>query len=131
MSQVTIETKLREEMLDITGLVNRKLAEMGASDGLCVVNCPHTTAGLVVNEGADPDVSRDILCALNKIVPSSGYRHSEGNSPAHVKSALVGISQTLPVKGGRLAMGRWQSLFFCEFDGPRTRNVQIAFIPSK
>lgn len=131
MNQVTIETKLREEMLDITGLVNRKLAEMGASDGLCVVYCPHTTAGLVVNEGADPDVSRDILCALNKIVPSSGYRHSEGNSPAHVKSALVGISQTLPVKGGRLAMGRWQSLFFCEFDGPRTRNVQLAFIPSK
>lgn len=125
MKRLDVCSKQREEMIDITNAVNLFLADIGATDGICHLWCPHTTAGLCVNEGADPNVKRDILFALDKIVPSAGYRHAEGNSTAHVKSVLTGSALLLPCQKGRLALGVWQAVYFCEFDGPRDRSVYI------
>jgi secondary thiamine-phosphate synthase enzyme len=95
-------------------------------DGACVVYVPHTTAGVTINENADPDVAADILAQLEKMVPrGAGYRHREGNADSHVKATMTGFSQTIPVRGGRLVLGAWQGIFFCEFDGPRTRTVMV------
>lgn len=129
MLALTVPTASREQLVDMTAEVNRALASLGAGDGLCHLWCPHTTAALAVNEGADPDVASDVLSALRRIVPPGGYRHAEGNSPAHVKSVLAGPFLLLPVRAGRLALGPWQSVFLCEFDGPRNRRVEIRFIP--
>ena len=113
-------------MVDITDSVLRALRDEGVVDGLCVVYCPHTTAAITINENADPDVARDVLGELNKIVPfDDGYRHGEGNSAAHIKSSLVGASETLLVEGGRPVLGTWQGIYFCEFDGPRSRRVIV------
>jgi len=124
---IDVQTKRRTEMIDITARVQESLR--GASDGTCVVYTPHTTSAITINEGADPDVCRDIDAALTRLFPREGdYRHAEGNSDAHLKSVIVGSSQTLLVEGGRLLLGRWQSIFFCEFDGPRARKVHVRFI---
>ncbi len=126
MTRFTLRTNARCEMIDITDRVAILLKESGIRDGSCRVFVPHTTAAVTINENADPDVPRDILASLDRIVPlSDHYRHAEGNAAAHVKASLLGSSRTVFIENGRLVLGRWQSLFFCEFDGPRTREVLI------
>jgi secondary thiamine-phosphate synthase enzyme len=126
MNTIEIRTKAREEFVDLTAEVERVVAASGVKNGLCAVTVPHTTAGITVNENADPDVRADMAMMLRRIVPDAlPYAHGEGNSPAHVKASLVGSSVTLIVEGGRLQLGTWQGIFFCEFDGPRTRNARI------
>ena len=117
-------------MIDITDRVQQAVSESGLSSGIVTVYVPHTTAGVTINENADPDVVHDILAALDKAVPwrQSFYEHGEGNSAAHVKSSIVGCSAHIPVSAGRMALGTWQAIFFCEFDGPRTRKVVVAII---
>ena len=124
-----IKTKSRAEMVDITSLVQKEVSKSGIQDGVCTVYVPHTTAAITINESADPSVKDDILMVINSIVPwKAGYRHMEGNSPAHVKSTLVGPSELIAVENDRLVLGTWQGIFFCEFDGPRTRKVHVSFI---
>jgi secondary thiamine-phosphate synthase enzyme len=126
MKSFTIRTTARCEMIDVTGLVAAAIREKGIQNGICHVFVPHTTAAVTINENADPDVPRDILAALDRIVPlANGYRHAEGNAAAHVKASLFGASQAILIENGRLVLGTWQSLFFCEFDGPRTRQVLV------
>jgi len=126
MTKFTVRTNSRCEMIDITDKVATLVRESGLRDGICHVFVPHTTAAVTINENADPDVPRDILDSLDRIVPlSNRYRHAEGNAAAHVKASLLGASQTVFVENGRLVLGTWQSLFFCEFDGPRTREVLV------
>ena len=126
MTSFTIRTTARVEMIDITDRVAAAVSESGVKNGFCRVFIPHTTAAVTINENADPDVPRDILAALDRIVPlSDRYRHAEGNAAAHIKASLFGASQTVFIESGRLALGTWQSLFFCEFDGPRTRRALI------
>ncbi|MDG4475241.1 secondary thiamine-phosphate synthase enzyme YjbQ [Thiovibrio frasassiensis] len=111
------------QFLDITDQVQKAVSASGVQDGICHVYNPHTTAGLTINEGADPTVQSDIIAALQKIVPQIAYQHQEGNSPAHVMASLVGSSVTVFIENGRLQLGTWQKIFFCEFDGPRSRKV--------
>jgi len=126
MTHLTIKTAARFEMIDITGRVAALVRESGIKQGVCHAFVPHTTAAVTINENADPDVPRDILAALERIVPlSENYLHAEGNAAAHVKASLFGSSQTLLIEDGSLVLGTWQSLFFCEFDGPRTRKVLV------
>jgi len=126
MTTFTIRTQTRCEMIDITERVAERVRESGIREGLCRVFIPHTTAAVTINENADPDVPQDILAALERIVPlSCHYRHTEGNSAAHIKASLFGVSQTVFIEEGSLVLGTWQSLFFCEFDGPRTRKVLV------
>lgn len=129
MGWVTLEVRTgrRAQLLDITDKVADAVKRSGTSDGVCHVFVPHTTAGVTINEGADPDVARDIEAQLARMVPHDGdYAHGEGNSDAHIKTALVGPACTAPVRGGRLALGTWQAIFLCEWDGPRTRKVEVA-----
>ena len=119
-----------EGFIDITGQVRKIVASGNVQNGLCQIFVPHTTAGVTINENADPDVVTDMLVALGKMVPDLHYRHSEGNSPAHVKSSLVGCSITVPISEGRLCLGTWQGIYFCEFDGPRTRKVWVQLVGS-
>lgn len=129
MHTLTVRTTARIQMIDITDPLEALLREQGFRDGLCVVFVPHTTAAVTINENADPDVLRDITAAMGKLVPADGsYRHREGNADAHVKASLFGASETLIVEGGRLVLGTWQSVFFCEFDGPRTRKALVKFM---
>ncbi len=129
MKEISLETRSRVEMIDITAAVQKTLREEGIPSGICLVYTPHTTAAITINENADPDVQRDMIAALDKAVPlSANYRHAEGNSAAHVKSSLVGASEFIILENGRLVLGTWQSVFFCEFDGPRTRKVLISII---
>lgn len=131
LKQFSVRTSNRCEMIDITGQIRSILKESGYQSGTCQVYVPHTTAGVTINENADPDVPRDILATLERLVPLHGnYRHSEGNSDAHMKASLMGSSQTVFFENGNLTLGTWQSLFFCEFDGPRTRSVFIKLIPT-
>jgi secondary thiamine-phosphate synthase enzyme len=126
MRTIEVKTQAREELVDITARVREELVSSGVKDGICHVYVPHTTAAVTINENADPSVKEDILMALRKIVPDSlPYRHSEGNSPAHVKACLIGSSIKVIIDEGQLALGTWQGIFFCEFDGPRSRNVFI------
>ncbi len=121
---LAIQTSATEALMNITEKVSRVVQNAGAEDAICLVYCPHTTAGLTVNECADPAVAGDLLTGLGRCVPDAGaWNHAEGNSPAHVKASLVGASVVVPVADGRLALGRWQGIFLCEFDGPRTREV--------
>ncbi|OQX14977.1 MAG: hypothetical protein BWK76_13795 [Desulfobulbaceae bacterium A2] len=122
--ELVVVTRSPRELVDITEQLHQALAEAGVGDGVCQLYCPHTTAGVTINEGADPDVRRDIVAALEAMVPRLAYRHREGNSPAHVMSSLMGCSALAPVRQGRLRLGTWQRVFFCEFDGPRTRRLQ-------
>ena len=113
-------------MVDITGHLNRVISGEGVKEGIVTVFVPHTTAGITINENADPDVQAEMLSILDKIVPCSGsYRHMEGNSDAHLKSSMMGHSVTVILKGGELMLGTWQGIYFCEFDGPRSREVWV------
>ena len=126
MTEIMIQTHSKDEMIDITALVQEQLQSSGIKNGLCFVYTPHTTAGLTINENADPSVRQDILMALRSLVPDHlKYAHAEGNSPAHVKASLTGSSVLLILQKGQLKLGTWQGIFFCEFDGPRTRKVFI------
>ena len=121
-----VRTGSKTEFVDLTARVQQVVADSGVAEGLCQVFVPHTTAGVTINENADPSVQTDILMVLNKIISDrEPYRHLEGNSPAHIKASLVGPQLTLLVSRGRLVLGTWQGIFFCEFDGPRTRRVHI------
>ncbi len=125
-----VKTGARTEIKDITAEINRLIQRAGVESGLCCLYVPHTTAGILVNESADPDVAVDIGNALDRLVPrDAGYRHYEGNADSHVKSSLVGVSEMIPIEGGKLALGRWQGVFFCEFDGPRQRQVKVKILP--
>jgi secondary thiamine-phosphate synthase enzyme len=124
-----VETGAREAMIDVTGRLEELLRESGARSGLMTVYTPHTTTGLTINEGADPDVCRDILAHLRAMVPrNAGFRHAEGNSDAHIKAALLGSSAQIIVEGGRLVLGTWQRVFLCEFDGPRRRTLHVKIL---
>ena len=126
---LTVKTKSRTELIDITSEVQNTVRSSSIADGICMLYVPHTTAAITINESADPSVKTDILMILNEIVPwKAKYRHLEGNSPAHVKSTLVGASELVAIENGRLVLGTWQGIFFCEFDGPRTRKLHINII---
>ena len=119
----------RTELLDLTSKIQDLVRQSGVSRGLCHIFVPHTTAGVTINENADPSVKADILMVLNKIIPDrEAYRHGEGNSPAHIKSSLVGPQLTVFVNDGRLLLGTWQGLYFCEFDGPRSRQLHVKVV---
>ncbi|MBI5549406.1 MAG: YjbQ family protein [Deltaproteobacteria bacterium] len=120
-----ISTTRRCELVDVTSKVQDAVRAAGLKSGLVVVYCPHTTAAITINENADPDVRTDLLMALERAVPNEGFRHSEGNSDAHTKTSLVGPSVTAIVEDGQTQLGTWQSIFFCEFDGPRRRKVWV------
>ena len=129
METLSVKTHDRVEMLDITNKVRDVVASSGVKEGVCVVYVPHTTAGVTINESADPDVAVDIKDALNRVIPfSAGYHHAEGNSAAHIKSSMVGASEHIIVTKGGLNLGTWQGIFFCEFDGPRSRKVHVKVI---
>jgi len=123
----SVSSRDRNQMIDITSQLRSAVSESGVKNGDAIVYCPHTTAGITINENADPDVPHDIILMLNEIVPYrySGYRHCEGNSDAHVKSSIIGCSRTVLIKSGSLNLGTWQGIFFCEFDGPRSRKVIV------
>jgi secondary thiamine-phosphate synthase enzyme len=130
MKQFNVRTNAGSEMIDITGRIRALLKENKIRSGICHIFVPHTTAAVTINENADPDVPRDILMELDKIVPlNDHYRHGEGNSAAHIKSSIVGASEMIFVDDGELVLGTWQSIFFCEFDGPRTRKVIVRLTP--
>lgn len=123
---IMIETSARDQWIEITGQLEGVVQSSGMTDGLCVVSVLHTTAGITINENADPDVCADMISALDRLVPwEAGYKHGEGNSAAHLKASLMGASQVIPVRCGRLVLGTWQGVFLTEFDGPRTRNVDV------
>ena len=129
MVTIAVKTSRRREMIDVTGHLRQAVTDSGVTNGLALAFVPHTTAGLTINENADPDVPRDILAHLEKMVPANAaYRHSEGNSDAHIQASLIGSSVTVIVKDGRLVLGTWQSVFFCEFDGPRQRSLLVEVI---
>lgn len=129
MTRLDVETHRREEMVDVTRRVQDAVAASGIAEGWAHVFCPHTTAGLTINENADPDVVIDVLAGMREIVPQGPHwRHREGNADAHVKATLTGSSVTVPVSGGRLALGTWQAIFFCEFDGPRDRRLLVKVV---
>jgi secondary thiamine-phosphate synthase enzyme len=126
IKQLRVQTKSKTELVDITQGVQRLVAESGVRSGVCYVYVPHTTSGITINENTDPNVGRDILKELNKVIPfDDQYSHAEGNSAAHIKSTLVGVSKAILVEEGRLALGTWQAIFYCEFDGPRDRRALI------
>jgi len=130
IQEFSVRTRSRTEFVDITGQVSKIVQESKVSSGLAIVFVPHTTAAVTVNENADPSVQHDILADLNRLIPFAGpYQHTEGNSAAHIKSSLVGPSETLIIEEGRLKLGTWQGIYFCEFDGPRTRKVWVKIIP--
>lgn len=130
--ELFLNTNGRREFVDLSGRLRDLLEERGFEDGLLTLFNPHTTAGLTINEGADPDVQRDMLEALARMVPDAAhYRHAEGNSPAHVMASLVGSSVSVIVQKGRMRLGTWQHVFFCEFDGPRRRALRWLFLPDR
>jgi len=128
-AKISIASHSRMEMIDITPQVSDQVAGSRVTDGICMVYVPHTTAGVTINEGADPAVCKDILRKLNQLVPiDDEYRHMEGNSDSHIKASLIGSSANVIVENNRLILGTWQKIFFCEFDGPRSRNVYVKVI---
>ncbi len=132
MKQLAVKTNSRFEMIDITNHVRSVLRESNVKSGICYVFVPHTTAAVTINENADPDVPRDIIMELDKVIPlHDNYRHMEGNSAAHIKASLVGSSEMIFIENGSLVLGTWQSLFFCEFDGPRTRKVFVKLVATE
>ncbi len=132
MQKIKLQTRSRTEFLEITQQVENIVHGSGIREGVCYVYVPHTTAGIIINENADPSVRRDILNTLNKIIPLDGnYTHAEGNAAAHIKSSLVGLSASIPICDGKLALGTWQGIFFSEFDGPRSREVFIQVLKSE
>ena len=127
---ISVPTRQRCQMIDITDSIRQIVSQSGIRDGQVTVYTPHTTAAITINENADPDVPHDILLTLEALIPQNrpGYRHNEGNSDAHVKSSLVGCSQQILLEGGRMQLGTWQGIFFCEFDGPRSRKALVQII---
>ena len=126
MESFSVRTESRTQFVDITSRVADVVRASGVDEGICCVYVPHTTAGVTINENADPSVREDILMELDKVIPlQDNYSHAEGNSAAHVKSSLMGQSAVVPVSGGGLVLGTWQGIFFCEFDGPRSRKVHV------
>jgi secondary thiamine-phosphate synthase enzyme len=124
-----VKTTRRTELLDITHEVQRALRDAGVKSGVCHLYVPHTTAGITINENADPDVPRDIEAAMDRLVPKDGpYKHFEGNADAHIKSTLTGVSLSVEIEGGELQLGRWQGIFFCEYDGPRQRELRLRIV---
>ncbi len=130
MKAFEVRTGRRTEFVEITADVRKAVKDAGLKSGICVVYCPHTTAAITIQENADPDVVRDMLLWLNEHIPKdvAGFRHAEGNSDSHIKSSLVGSSATVIVENGELVLGTWQGVYFCEFDGPRTRTVMVQTI---
>jgi secondary thiamine-phosphate synthase enzyme len=129
LETMQVNTPDRSAAVDITNLVARKVRDSGVRSGICLVYIPHTTAGVTVNEGADPAVMEDVLNSLDKLAPwRAGYKHAEGNSAAHIKAILVGGSAQIIIENGRLLLGTWEHIFLCEFDGPRTRKIRIKVI---
>lgn len=129
IKNINIKTKTRTEFVDITSDIQQLIDKAGVESGTCYVYVPHTTAGITVNEGADPSVVKDIQTILSKLIPHNfNYLHMEGNSDAHIKATIVGISKSVLIDGGKLLLGTWQSIFFCEFDGPRHRKVLVKLI---
>lgn len=128
-SEFTVATSARDEIIDITDQVTSLIASSGVTDGICKVYVPHTTAAVTINENADPDVKADLLKGLSSMVPEDiGYEHAEGNSPAHIKTSMIGSSEDIIIAGGALVLGTWQGIYFCEFDGPRTRNFFVKIV---
>ena len=122
----TVKSKSRTQLIDITSEIQKAVRSSGISEGLCMLYVPHTTAAITINESADPSVASDIMMVLNEVIPwKAEYRHLEGNSPAHIKSTLVGASEIIAIENGSLVLGTWQGIFFCEFDGPRTRKLHM------
>ena len=129
LKRLTVRTSSRTQFVDITSEVVKVIEESKVRNGICVVFVPHTTAGITINENADPSVRQDIMNTLNKLVPpSAGYTHLEGNADSHIKASLVGSSVTLIIENGRPLLGTWQGIYFCEFDGPRTRSVYVKIV---
>ena len=129
ISKLAVKSSKRTELIDITARVQALISEKGIRQGLCVVYCPHTTAAVTINEGADTSVRQDIINKLNELIPENGsYLHAEGNSDAHIKSSLLGCSVVVPISNGQLLLGTWQAVYFCEFDGPRNREVIVKLI---
>jgi len=128
--EIVLKTNGRNQFIDITRQVESIVLQSGVKSGICVVYAPHTTAAITINENADPTVRKDIISSLDKLVPwrEPFYEHAEGNSAAHIKSSLIGCSQTIIVQNGKLLLGTWQGIYFCEFDGPRTRRVLVKVI---
>lgn len=125
----SVKTDKPNEMIDITNTIIKYINEQNFMDGLCVIFIPHTTAGVTINENADPDVKRDMIMELNKIVPlEDGYEHLEGNSAAHIKASMMGFSETIIIEDGKLQLGTWQGVYFCEYDGPRNRKMYIKLV---
>lgn len=130
MRSLTIRTSRRTELQDVTAKVEAAVHESACVSGVCHLYVPHTTAGVLINEGYDPDVARDMEGAFDRLVPDSpAFRHAEGNSDSHIKTALVGSSATVWIENGRLVLGQWQKIFFAEFDGPRTRELRVKTVP--
>ena len=128
IEEFSVRTNQQVEFVKLTSQVQKLLNENGLQEGICHVYIPHTTAGVTINEGADPDVVRDMTMELNKIVPfDDGYRHAEGNTAAHIKASMMGSSVAVIIENGKLVLGTWQVMYFCEFDGPRTRRVLVHF----
>ena len=128
--ELAVRTERRTQLLDVTAGVAKMVRDSGVLSGVCYVYVPHTTAGVIINENDDPDVAADIESALERIVPrSANYRHAEGNADSHIKTALVGASATIFISNGQLELGRWQGIFFCEFDGPRSRRLRVKILP--
>ena len=127
--RLEIATSSRAQMVDVTREVQRAVSESGVQEGFCHIYVPHTTAGIAINENADPSVAQDILAVLEKMAPRGGsYRHLEGNADSHIKASIVGSSETVLLEGGRLVLGTWQGLFLCEFDGPRRRRLLVKVV---
>ena len=123
---INVKTGSRIDMVDMTSMIQKEISKSGIKEGICIAYVPHTTAGITINEGADPAVCRDIMTKLNELVPpNAGYRHMEGNADSHIKASLMGSSVSVMVENGGLVLGTWQKIFFCEFDGPRSRRVYI------
>ncbi len=131
MEKISIKTNSRIELVDITDRIQAIVSKSKVKAGICFVFCPHTTAGLIINENADPSVRRDIINTLNKLVPeNAGYAHTEGNADSHIKSSLFGSTLTIFIEDGRLAFGTWQGIYFCESDGPRSREIWVKIVGS-
>ncbi|MBN2620582.1 YjbQ family protein [candidate division WOR-3 bacterium] len=129
LAKITVKTQERTQLIDITDKVHSIVQKNPVKHGIVNVYCPHTTAGITINENADPSVQRDIIHCLNRLIPhTADYRHTEGNADAHIKASLIGSSQTLLIEDNSVMLGTWQGVYFCEFDGPRTREVWVKII---
>jgi len=129
LKEIAIQTNTQTQILEITAQVQKVVSESGITEGLCCVFVPHTTAGVTINENADPSVKQDIVMELNKVIPfDDNYSHSEGNSAAHIKASIIGSSVNIPLKNNNLLLGTWQGICFCEFDGPRTRKFYVKIV---